>query len=230
MKLKLKVKRAIPPFILNDFLLMFPFLYRTNLVNYETNLQENHGIDELLTLLGMVLRVKGNIIECGSSRCGTSMIMANYLRAKQVSKIIYACDSFRGFDTTELEKEREAGLTKASHKTFTSSSYNYVKRKIKKLGFEDMVIPTRGFFRDTLSEIESNFCFALIDCDLKESIIYCAETIWPKLMNNGCIAFDDYTSEEFRGARAGIECFVNKHESEFSEHGLMNRLYYVCKK
>ena len=157
-------------------------------------------------------------------------LMANYLRAKDVGKIIYACDSFQGFDPTELEKERQAGLTKASHKTFTSTSYNYVKRKINKLGFEDIVIPIRGFFRDTLPEIESNFCFALIDCDLKESIIYCAETIWPHLMNNGVIVFDDYTSEEYRGGRDGIDYFVNEHESEFSEHGLMTRLYYVCKK
>ena len=230
MTLKLKVKRAIPHYVLNNFLLTFPSLYRTNLVNYETNLQEDHGIDELLTLLGMVLKVKGNIIECGSSRCGTSLIMANYLHAKQVRKIIYACDSFRGFDATELEKEREVCLTKASHKAFTSSSYNYVKRKINKLGFEDIVIPIKGFFQDSLSEIESNFCFALIDCDLKESIIYCAETLWPKLMKNGLIAFDDYTSDEFKGARAGIECFVDKHKGEFSEHGLMNRLFYVCKK
>jgi hypothetical protein len=230
MTLKLKVKRAIPPSVLNNFLLTFPFLYRTKLVNYEANLQPNHGIDELLKLLGMVLRVEGNIIECGSSRCGTSIIMANYLRAKDVGKIIYACDSFQGFDPTELEKERQAGLTKASHKTFTSTSYNYVKRKINKLGFEDIVIPIRGFFRDTLPEIESNFCFALIDCDLKESIIYCAETIWPHLMNNGVIVFDDYTSEEYRGGRDGIDYFVNEHESEFSEHGLMTRLYYVCKK
>jgi hypothetical protein len=230
MNLKLKIKHAIPPFVLNNLLLTFPFLYRTKLVNYETNLQENHGITELLKLLETLLNVKGNIIECGSSRCGTSIIIASYLRAKQVHKIIYACDSFQGFDATELEKERQAGLTKAPHNSFTSSSYNYVKRKISKLGFKDTVIPIRGFFQDTLSEIESNFCFALIDCDLEESIIYCAETIWPKLMNNGCIVFDDYTSEEFRGARSGIECFVNKHEGEFSEHGLMNRLYYVRKK
>ena len=71
MNLKLKIKRAIPPFVLNNLLLAFPFLYRTKLVNYETNLLENDGIAELLTLLETVLNVEGNIIECGSSRCGT---------------------------------------------------------------------------------------------------------------------------------------------------------------
>jgi hypothetical protein len=177
----------------------------------------------------MVLKVEGNIIECGSSRCGTSIIMANDLRAKRVHKIIYACDSFRGFDPTELERERKASLTTVSPNAFTSSSYDYVRRKIDRLGFTDMVVPVRGFFRNTLPGIESQFCLALVDCDLEESIIYCAETIWPRIMRNGCIAFDDYTSHEYKGARAGIERFVKRHEAEFAEHGQMKRLYYVRK-
>ena len=103
-----KIKPKIPPIIFNNFLLIFPFLYRTKLVNYETDLEENHGIDDLLQQLNMVLNLEGDIIECGSSRCGTSIIIANYLRSKQVySKMIYACDSFEGFDRYELRQERE---------------------------------------------------------------------------------------------------------------------------
>jgi len=156
--------------------------------------------------------------------------MANYLRSKHVHKIIYALDSFEGFDRFELNREREAGLVKTSDKAFTSTSYKYVERKINKLGVEDIVIPIKGFFQDTLPHIKSNFCFALIDCDLRESIIYCAETIWPSLMNNGRIVFDDYICEEFQGARLGIESFVGAYKDEISEHGLLNRLYYVRKK
>lgn len=227
---KAAIKRRIPPALLNSFLLTFPFLYRTGLVYYETNLQEDHGIDELLKQLGMVINIEGNVIECGSSRCGASIIMANYLHSKQIRKIIYACDSFEGFDRMELEKEKKLNLTKGSSKSFTSTSYLYVKRKIEKLGVQDTVIPVKGFFQHSLPQIKSNYCFALIDCDLKESIIYCAETIWPNLMSKGRLVFDDYTSEEFKGARLGIEFFVDKYRNEFLEHGLMNRLYYICKK
>ena len=79
-------------------------------------------------------------------------------------------------------------------------------------------------------EVVTNRKLKLIDCDLKESIIHCAETIWPKLMRGGRMVFDDYTSEFFRGARLGIEFSANKYGREISEHGLMNRLYYICKK
>ncbi len=224
------IKQKIPPFILNRFLLIFPFLYRTKLVNYETNLQGNFGIDDLLSQLRFVLDVKGNIIECGSSRCGTTVIMANYLRPRGAHKIIYACDSFEGFSLSELNKERKLHLTKALDEAFTSTSYEYVKRKIKKLGVNDIVVPIKGFFQDTLAQINSDFCFALIDCDLKDSLVYCAEVIWPNLASNGRMVFDDYTNEYFKGARLGIELFINKYKNEISASGLLNRLYYVCKK
>jgi hypothetical protein len=230
MNWKARIRYAIPPSVLNSILLKFPFLYRTKLVYYETDLQANHGINDLLTQLGLVIDLPGNIIECGSSLCGTSIIMANYLRLKGVRRIIYACDSFTGFDRVELDEERRAGLTRASDWAFTLTSYEYVQEKIVKLKADDTVIPVRGFFKDTLPNIESDFSFALIDCDLRESTIYCAETIWPKLLSNGRILFDDYTSGDFQGARLGVEDFVNKYENDISDHGLLNRLYYVCKK
>jgi len=72
--------------------------------------------------------------------------MAKYLNLRQVnSKRIYACDSFERFDRAELMKERKSGLTKTSDKAFTSTSYEYVKKKIKKLGFENTIIPIKGF-------------------------------------------------------------------------------------
>lgn len=182
-------------------LLMFPFLYRTNFVNYESSVSGESKV-RLLELLDKVLGVEGNIIECGSDLFGTTVIMANYLREKHIHKIIYGCDSFEGFDHAELENERQIGLTKASDMSFTTTSYGYVRRKIRKLGVEDIVIPVRGFFQETLPHIKSDFCFAFVDCDLELSITYSAETIWPDLASDGCIVFDDYTNERFRGGAA----------------------------
>jgi hypothetical protein len=226
--LKTKVKHTVPQPILNSVLLTFPFLYRTKLIKYETNLES--GIDELLAQLGMVIKLDGSIIECGSTYCGTSIIMAGYARSIHASKVIYAYDSFEGFDCAELEKERKAGLVNASDKAFTITSYEYVKRKIKRLGFEGVVVPVKGYFEQTLPNITGKFCFALIDCDLRDSIVYCAERIWPDLNSGGRIVIDDYTDEGWKGARLGVDFFTNKYRDEISEHGLLNRLYFVCKK
>ena len=228
---------CVPPGIralmLNGLLLKFPFLYRTKLVNYESQLGKNNGIEDLLTKLNTVLNVEGNVIECGSYVCGTTVIIANYLRLTGTNKKVYALDLFGGgFNTKELEEERLAGLTKAKDTAFTHTSYEYVKRKIERLGFSTIIIPVRGFFEYNLPYIDSKFCFALIDCDLKKSILYCAETIWPNLSKGGVILFDDYDYElyrAFKGPKIAIDEFVNKYRSEVSEHGLLSRLYCIVK-
>jgi hypothetical protein len=226
---KVRLKHAIPPALLNALLLRLPFLYRTKLVFYETNLRAAGGIDELLAQMATVLDMEGEIIECGSSRCGASVIMANYFRSQQVNKKILACDSFEGFDRVELMREQKAGLTTATSNSFTSTSFQYVQMKIAALGFQDMVIPIKGYFQDTLPYISGPFCLALIDCDLRDSLVYSAETIWPNLSSGGRILFDDYLAPDFRGAKQGVDFFVEKHSAEISVHGLLNRLYYVCK-
>ena len=59
MNWKAAIKHAIPPSVLNNTLLTFPFLYKTKLVNYETNIFADNGIEELLTHLGQTLDIEG---------------------------------------------------------------------------------------------------------------------------------------------------------------------------
>jgi hypothetical protein len=227
--MKALMKQVIPEHVLNNILLTFPALYRTKLVNYETNMAAP-GLDDLLSELDLALDLPGNIIECGSSRCGGSIIMANHCAMRGVKKTIFACDSFQGFDREELRKERDAGLTDTPETAFTSTSYDYVTRKIKKLCVDDVVRPINGYFATTLPHIDSDFCFALVDCDLAESMLFCAETIWPRLVPKGRLLFDDYLEKEYRGARLGVEQFLEKYKDEIENHGLRRQLYAVKKR
>lgn len=230
MRWKIKIKRAIPKELLNSLLLTFPFLYRTRLVQYETTLQEGHGIDDLLEKLKTTESCPGDVIECGSSRCGASVIIANALRSRGLKKKIYACDTFESFDPKELERERRQGLVNVPDGAFTSTSYEYVKKKIDRLGVSDMVFPVKGLFKDTLPSLREKVCFALIDCDLRDSLVYSAEMIWPNLSSGGSLVFDDYLSEDWKGARIGTDFIVNKFKDQISAHGVMRRLYYIDKR
>lgn len=228
---KVRIKHAIPAPVLNACLLRYPRLYRTSLVFYESNLNTDGGVAELLQQLSLAEGLEGDVIECGSSRCGSSILMAMQLRQvpEQASKRVFACDSYEGFDNAELARERQADLTKASTQAFTSTSFDYVKRKIEALGLQDSVIPVKGYFQDSLPDLPGPFCFGLVDCDLKDSLVYSAEEVWKKLSPNGRIVFDDYTASTYKGARLGVDEFVHSHQDEIAEHGLLNRLYYVSK-
>jgi hypothetical protein len=229
--LKARIGHVIPQSTLNYVLLRFPFLYRTSYVNYESYSADRGGINDLMGQLKMASSLDGNIIECGSARCGTSILIAKFLHSNGIQKRIYSLDLFgKGLDANELSEERKDGLTKVSGKAFTYNSFEYVLRKVRKLGFDNTIIPIQGFFRDTLPHINSKFCLSFIDCDLSKSIEYCAEKVWPETVSRGVMLFDDYDSQNYKGVKPTVDAFVNKYKDEIADHGLLNRLYYVRKK
>ena len=228
MSLKTYIAKKIPTNFLDKVLLSFPFLYRTKFINFESYLDEN-GTKDLIEGIELVKDLPGNIIECGCARCGTSVILAKYLSTKKIMKKVYALDSFSGFDPKELENERLHGFTKDTSDSFTYSSLNYVKKKIRKLGLSDTLIPVNGYFQQTLHKIDSNFCMGLIDCDLGESLTYAAENIWPRLVTRGLLFFDDYGSKDYKGVKLAVDKFVNNHKNEIKRFGLSRRLYCIEK-
>lgn len=225
---RVRAKRLVPAPLLNRVLLTFPSLYRTDVVAYESNLRGD-GLEDLAEQLPTVLELDGNLAECGCSRCGTTVVMARMLADRGADKTIYAFDSFAGFEPDEIARERAAGLNTSRPDAFLSTSYEYVKAKVARLGLDDVIIPVQGYFQDTLAGVDSRWCLALIDCDLTDSLVYCAETIWPNLASGGLLLFDDYTAEAHRGARLGVDRFVAEHAGEIASHGMLRRLYRVEK-
>ncbi len=58
---------------------------------------------------------------------------------------------------------------------------NTCEKKLAKLGLTHLIQPIREYFQQTLPKLDSSFCLAFIDCDLHDSILYCAQTLWPAL-------------------------------------------------
>jgi len=104
-----------------------------------------------------------------------------------------------------------------------------VVEKIKKLGLAETLIPISGYFQQTLPKIDSIFCMGFIDCDLSDSVIFAAETIWPRLVNGGLLFFDDYAFENYKGIKLAVDKFVKNHHFRIKDHGMAKRLYYVKK-
>ncbi len=188
------------------------------------------GLDDLLKALPAAASVAGDIIECGSSRCGTSVIVALEMKRLGVRKKLIACDSFEGFDREELQKEKSLGWTQAPEDAFTSTSFEYVKKKLERLGVGDLVTPVKGYFQQTLPAMKGEISLALVDCDLKDSMAYSAEEVWKRIVSGGQLLFDDYLANDWRGARQAVDEFVERHAEEIASHSLGKRLYLVVKK
>jgi len=227
---KARARRLVPTPVLNGAFLRFPRLYETRLVAYESHLSEGGRI-ELLAQLDLVSELEGDIVECGSAHCGTSIVMARHAVSRGMNKVVFACDTYQGFDPTELAQERAKGLTVdgVPATAFTSTSIHYVRSKIAALRLERTVIPVKGLFQETLPGLPGPFALAFVDCDLRDSLLFAGTTIWPKLSPGGRVVFDDYTNAASKGARDGVELFVKAFETEIEDHGLLGRLYYAVK-
>jgi hypothetical protein len=225
---KAVIKRRIPAQFLNTFLSSFPYFYRTSWVNYESNMDEP-GLLDLEECLREAAKIPGDLVECGSSRCGTSILMAQWLRQWKVEKTIYACDSFEGYDRDELERERAAGLSNEKEDTYTSTNFEYVCRKLEVLGFSGNVRPVKGYVHQTLPALSGPFCFVLVDTDLMESMSFSARCLFDKLSPGAWMAFDDYACPDFKGAKLAVDQFVKDFTHRLTDLGLRRRLYLVRK-
>jgi hypothetical protein len=226
----MKVRWVIPRRLRRRALLGSRLFLR--LVNYET-VMNAAGLRDLQDLLDMTLGVQGDVVECGCNRCGTTVIMANYLRSRNVKKTIYACDTFDGFSLDELERERQLGRANVSQSAFASpGQYEYVKEKLFRLGVDGQVVPVKGLFQDTFPRSLGTWgklSFVFVDCDLEESMLFCARALWPLLVPGGVMAFDDYSSEQFKGSRIAIDRFVAEQPIGLASHKLMRRIYFLRK-
>ena len=230
-------KTASPTF--QRLKLMCPVLFR--FVRYESSLDEI-GLLDLYELADRVASHPGVIIECGSYRLGSAILLAKHLERQGRIRPIFALDSFAGFRRDELDRVRGAGLTEVSDDSFTLTSFEYVVAKLRKLKLADTIFPVEGFFEDTLPAVcDREVVLAFVDCDLEDSMMFCAETIWPRLSSGGIMAFDDYTSWStrwlsvtkatgFLGVKPAVDAFVADNLENIANHGLMRRLYYVEKR
>ena len=222
---KTKFRKHVPQALFNGLLLHLPYLYRTPLIAYESHLYD--AIDRLLEIaLKETKDVKGNIIECGAERCGTSCLIAIHLKRNNIARKVFALDTFgEGFDKTELEKERQDGSTSADTSFFKHNSIAYVTKKIEKLGLTDHVIPVKGRFSQTLPTVPGPFSFAIIDCDLEKSTYECLEYVWPRISRGGLILIDDYANRNYKGVKKAVDRFLKqeKRVGEISQIRRTNR-------
>lgn len=196
------VKRYVHREHIDGVLLAVPQLYP--LVRYESQLTR----EQLAILTRIITEDRpGNIIECGVYRAGTTVQLARLLKERGIHRTIYALDSFAGFEA-EIEDEIQRGLVGPTGRTaFTKNSVEYVRRKVKALGVDDVIRVVPGFFETTLPSIDDRFCLAFIDCDLEKSTEYCLGRLWEQVVDGGYLVVDDYENAFYPGAALAADRF-----------------------
>lgn len=165
--------------------------------------------DMILLLLRMLneRRVVGDLVELGVYRGLTAKLLHDYMP----DRVLHLFDTFKGFDPTNIARERqETGLVlKPSH--FANTSVERVLNYIRPQNENIRVYP--GFFPQTVPTawVHNTFAFVHLDADLYEPILAGLKIFYPKVSSGGCIVVHDYNS--WPGARKAVdEFFADKPE------------------
>ena len=135
--------------------------------------------------------VKGDIIECGTWKggCATNLSLVCKITGRKLR--IY--DSFEALPDGEPNDRYAKGYKKGD---FTGT-LEEVKENIRKHGAIEGCEFVKGWFKDTLPQIEGSILLAFLDVDLEASLHTCVRWIWPHLVEKGFIFIDEAVAVDY---------------------------------
>jgi len=185
------------------------------------DLQDGLDMGNVLSFINETENLEGDILELGTYKCGTTIMMARFLKNIGSKRKVIGCDAFKGlpYDDKHSSQQNAKGM-------FSDVTVEYVLEKIKKFGVDDKITIIEGLFEETLlkSLSEQKFSMVLLDCDLYDAAKFSLEFAYPRLVEGGLIMFDDYD----RTGRNNPEWGETKAVDEFcSSHNIKVNLHPV---
>jgi O-methyltransferase len=151
--------------------------------------------------------VEGNVAELGVYKGK----FARYINQYFPDRILYLFDTFEGFDTRDVEKEKQKSFS-SGEQDFTDTS---VEAVLKLMPAPQQCRPVKGFFPESAKGIEDNFVFVSLDADLFEPIYQGLQFFYPKLVHGGYIFIHDFNNDGYKGSRKAVEQFCSEKGINF---------------
>jgi hypothetical protein len=162
-------------------------------------------LEGLLGVWWAARAVPGDVIECGSYRGATGLLLAVLGREHGLDQTCLLLDTFRGMPTpSRFDGGRHAGEFAPE-----SDQAEALRAQASALGVADRVEVHAGLFADTFSNLEGRplgFAFAHIDANLYASTFEACSFVLPRMHSSGgAVVFDDYNGVCDLGARLAID-------------------------
>lgn len=155
-------------------------------------------------LVDLVIKSKdidGDIVECGSYKGGSGILMGLLLKEMDIPKKIHLFDSFEGLPEPHIEKD--GGYKKGQFK----SNFDELQNSIINLGLQDIVTLHKGWFNQTVPDFiqkhTESIALLHIDCDLYTSTLDSFCPLYNKVPSEGIVILDDF-NDGGRGEKRAI--------------------------
>ncbi len=154
-------------------------------------------IKAILGFLKTTEAIEGNVIELGSYKGGSSLVIGRFLKYSESNKRFFACDTFRGHPYDDAF----GGDLKSR---FDDTNVQHIRIKFSRFNVINHVTMVVGPFEETLfSQLENHkFSFAFLDCDLYQSSVIALRFLAKRMNKNAIIAIHDYGDPHFGISKA----------------------------
>lgn len=176
--------------------------------------------------------IKGDFVECGTWKGGSSMLMAKTLfdNAKfDVNLFLY--DTFEGMSVPSsrdvsingLEAADNWNTVKQDDKLFCFSEIDEVKANLLSTSYPiDRMHFIKGKVEDTIPQIiPEKIALLRLDTDWYESTYHEMKHLYPRLTKGGVLIIDDYG--HWNGAREAVDQYFSENDIK----PLLNRIDYT---
>lgn len=155
----------------------------------------------LINLVGLVKDVPGDIVEIGSYKCGSTIILAAASESCSPSKKVFAFDTFSGMPAVTEFDQHQAG-------DFGDVSFEEVQSVTKSLPNIHLI---QGRHEDTIPVFPHNpISLLFLDSDLYQSHIVSLKHFWPDISEGGCVVFHDWNTADCLGVKKAISEFFGE--------------------
>jgi hypothetical protein len=134
--------------------------------------------------------VAGDVIECGTWKGGSAANLS--LVCKIAGRKLIIFDSFEGLPPGESVDRQDIYETGDYCGTLDE-----VKQNIERYGAIECCEFVKGWFDETLPNLNSPVLLAFLDVDLELSLETCVRYIWPNLIEQGYIFIDEYVGMDY---------------------------------
>lgn len=163
------------------------FTLRNNRRKVRTESQWQEHLELAASLLKIPPAVKGDVIECGCYKGGSSVNLS--IVCSMVGRKLIICDSFEGLPAPAETEKAHYNLYSNHYDRYEkgrfSASLEEVKANLARHGRVDVCEFVAGFFDKSLVNLNKSYVMAFFDADLVESLKPCLVAIWPHLQE-GC--------------------------------------------
>lgn len=151
------------------------------------------------------LGIEGAVAELGCYQGDTSW----QLNVLMPDRKLYLFDTFCGFDSRDLAKERELGIIDANVPDFSNVD---TKKLIDRMPYADHVILKEGWFPETAFDIEDvKFALVYMDANLYNPTFSGLEFFFPRMSQGGVIILSNTLNSKFAGVAKALNDVEKKY-------------------